>query len=119
MLRGWACLIAALLLPLTGCQQRPPVSQEASQSPAVRTFYVLRGDRQVLKIKDEPGPLISGALLPPGQKPAQHPFLTAFTLDPMEEDSLRQVLEKSKSFVDFVSNLKAAGYTVVPADEGF
>lgn len=78
------------------------------------TWDVFKNGRRVLKLKNEPGPLLSTALAPPGHKPPTHPFLSAEALDPLEEDNLRGLLDKSRGFDEFVANLKQNGYTLSP-----
>ncbi|MFH1725030.1 MAG: Nif11-like leader peptide family natural product precursor [Elusimicrobiota bacterium] len=72
-------------------------------------------DRQgtrVLWMKDEPGRLLSTALPPPGAKSPSHPFLTAQAFVPGEENRLRELLERSKDFDEYVVLLRENGYTV-------
>lgn len=82
----------------------------AKSGPTV--LSVFRGEREVLRIKDMPGRLSSRALPPPGAALVTHPFLTASALDIMEEGSLREILERARSFDEFVVLLKKAGYDV-------
>ncbi len=79
-------------------------------------WVVLKGERQVLWMNDEPGVLMSTAILPPGARPTRHPFLTAQSHDPFEENKLREILDRCHTFAEFVKALKKAGYTVVPRD---
>ena len=67
-------------------------------------------------MNDEPGVLMSTAILPPGVRPTRHPFLTAQSRDPFEENKLREILDRCHTFAEFVKALKKAGYTVVPRD---
>jgi hypothetical protein len=83
-------------------------------SPAPQIWSAYRGDREVLRFKDGSGPLRSTALLPFGVEPPTHPFLTASALTPEDEDGLRDILDASKSFPDFIERLKKAGYAVRP-----
>ena len=75
-----------------------------------RTVVVYRDDRKVLTAKDEPGPLMSTALPPPGFTPPTNPFLSAQAHDPFAEHELRQILDRSSSFDDFLANLSEAGF---------
>lgn len=84
------------------------------ENPAPGVWDVLKNGRPVLKLKNKPGPLLSTALTPAGRKPPTHPFLSAEALDPMEEDNLRRLLDRSRSFDEFVSSLKKNGYTLSP-----
>jgi hypothetical protein len=67
-------------------------------------------------MNDEPGTLMSTAMLPPGVEPVRHPFLTAQSRDPFEESKLAEILNGCGSFAVFVKALEIAGYTVVPGD---
>jgi hypothetical protein len=93
-------------------------SPAPERSPAYREYgwVVRKGERKVLWMNDEPGTLISTAMLPPGVAPVRHPFLTAQSWDPFEESKLREILYGCDSFAVFVKALKSAGYTVVPGD---
>ena len=101
-----------------------PNSCQASTLPAPKRgaayrndgWVVLKGERQVLWMNDEPGILMSTAILPPGVRPTRHPFLTAQSHDPFEENKLREILDRCHTFAEFVKALKKAGYTVVPRD---
>lgn len=112
-------LLAFLALGPLGCRQSAP--QEADSGTGVPAaaapdaWDVRKGGRLVLKLKNKPGPLLSTALLPAGRKPPAHPFLSAEALDPMEEDNLRRLLDKSRSFDEFFTHLKNSGYTLTPA----
>jgi hypothetical protein len=103
LLLGAALLFAACGKPAGG------------DSVKTDSWDVLKGDRKVLWMKAEPGPITSTGMLPPGAKPATHPFLTAQAKDPGEENALHDLLEQSKDFPDFVARLEKAGYTVQPA----
>lgn len=65
---GAACMAAGFLLACLGCSKRSTESGSSDAGASMsekRTFDVLdaRG-RKVLRIKDEPGPLLSTALPP-------------------------------------------------------
>lgn len=78
-----------------------------------RTCIVYAEDgHKVLTVTDEPGALLSTALPPPtpGWTPPAHPFVSAQAHDPMHEHRLRQLLDESSSFEDFLVRLEAAGY---------
>lgn len=89
--------------------ERDPIPPH-EQSGAVWDVY--KDGRKVLEIKNEPGPLTSTALLPEGATPPQHPFLTAASRDPNEEDRLRTLLDRSQNFEEFLRLLRYEGYTV-------
>jgi len=74
------------------------------------TLEVYRGDRKVLWLQNQPGSLISTALLPAGTEPTRHPFINARALDPFEENNLQKLLVQSKSFEEFLSFLRNDGY---------
>ena len=79
-----------------------------------RRLSVSKAGRIVLDVLDEPGPLTSTALAPPGFEPPQHPFVTASARDPEAEHELREILDASASTDDFIERLRAAGYEVAP-----
>lgn len=75
------------------------------------TYLVTKGNVQVLSMQDCPGYLISTAM-PSGAKPVEHPFLKAQALDPSEEDALKNILDRSNNFTEFISLLNQRGYNV-------
>jgi hypothetical protein len=81
-----------------------------------RTVTVYTDDHKVLTVKDEPGPLLSTALPPPGFVPPTNPFLSAQAHDPFQEHVLREILERSSGFDDFLHRLQDAGYRTVEGD---
>jgi hypothetical protein len=81
-----------------------------------RSFTVTKDGDRVLTFDDEPGPLMSSALPPPGFVPPTNPFLTAQTHNVFHEHDLRELLDASSGIEDFVARLEAAGYTV--AEDG-
>jgi hypothetical protein len=103
-------LIIAALLAASACSRPPEEAPVTQAGPPEWSVY--RAEREVLRYKEEPGPLTSRGILPPGAKPVMHPFLTASSLDPAEEDSLRRALESSKSPAEFKAALEKAGYAV-------
>ena len=122
-MRGWAgaCLSAGFLLALACCSRPAPEPAPAPNQPGTamsenKGLDVFNSQgRKVLWIKDEPGPLLSTALAPPGPRPPLHPFLTGHAFYAPEEGRLREILDGSKSFREFVENLRKAGYTLSPA----
>lgn len=82
------------------------------------TVYA-QGDKKVLEVSDQPGPLVSVSAPPPrpGQAPATHPFLSASAYDPFTEGALRTILLKSSSLDDFLKRLRDEGYRVVGPNE--
>lgn len=97
--------------PPTGTTMQP-----TSTSPSPRTtrqWRVFDGDLAILEIRDEPGPLLSTALPPPGAAPPTHPFLSATALDAAHESKLRQLLDASSNVDEFLRALTGAGYRVV------
>ena len=110
--RRLAALLCALLISWAPACRKSP---RQTRKPAAQDgWYVLKGGREVLWVKKEPGPLMSAAesLRRP---PVMHPFLTAKSFDLREESTIREKLEKSKSFDEFVALLKQGGYTLSPA----
>jgi hypothetical protein len=105
-------ILLAALAAVCACRRAP--KETAVTTPSQPLFSAYRGNVEVLRFKEGSGPLRSTALLPPGQEPPTHPFLTASALQPAEEGPLRDVLEASKSFPDFMERLKKAGYEVRP-----
>lgn len=99
--------IIVALLACAACS-RPP-AEEASVNDA---WTVYKGDREVLRYEEKPGPLTSTASPPKDAQRPMHPFLTASALDPVEEDALRRILESVKSPAEFRSALEKAGYSV-------
>ena len=106
----------AVFLALTmicGC------GRNSGQGKSVPTWSVYnKKGTEVLRVKDVPGPLISSAILPPNTPPVLNPFLSATALDPFEEDELRDILKKSRSFNEFIENLKKSGYSVIRRKAG-
>jgi len=101
-----------LLVAAAGCARKAP--EEIVASPG-QTFNIYKDDRKILTVKNEPGPLLSTAILPPGTPPPKHPFLSGSALYAPEEGNLREILEQSAGFDDFLKRLKARGYRVEPA----
>jgi hypothetical protein len=83
-----------------------------SKPERTRIYEVRRDDRLVLTVSNEPGPLLSTALPPPGREPVSHPFLSASAYAPDEEPRLHEILERAKNFPDFLARLGAAGYAL-------
>lgn len=131
----WRGLTGLCLVPVAGtllftlCMERPGSATEPDARPSAKSLEpkhgplyrkdgwdVLKGGRKVLWINDLPGTLTSAALLPAGATPARHPFLTGYSRDALEEDRLRGLLDRCRSFSGFVKALRKAGYTVVESD---
>lgn len=87
---------------------------DAKEPPAPRRYQVLKNGQLVLEVVDVPGPLVSTAILPPGMQPVQHPFLTATARAAFEESALREILDRSTTFDDFLRRLTEGGYVVRP-----
>ena len=66
--------------------------------------------RPVLIVKNEPGPIDSMGILPPDGMVKANPFLSAYSTDVFEENALWELLEKSKSFDEFMALLEENGY---------
>lgn len=102
----------AVLLAFTGACSRPAPEPEKKAMGQDAGFDVLKNGKKVEWIKNAPGAIISKGTLPPDVKPLTHPFLTSQSFDAFEEDNLRQIMEKARSFDDYVALLKKGGYTV-------
>jgi hypothetical protein len=102
VLLGWAAVL--------GSRAEPAFAQ--SDAAKIRVYEIFKGDRLVLTVSNEPGPLLSAALPPPGREPMSHPFLSASAHAPEEEPRLREILERAGDFADFIARLRAAGYTL-------
>lgn len=92
----------------------PPPTSTSDARPAVRSFRVYDGETAILDVTDQPGPILSTAMLPPGVTPATHPFLSGTALDAGHEDKLRTLLVAAHSFDEFVTSLEGAGYRLEP-----
>lgn len=114
----WGILLVAVVL-LTLSVVYLLRSRNAEKGAAVPsdapTYFVYKADRKVLVVQDRPGYLKSTAYLPGGRTPPRHPFVSARSLDPLEEDALREILLKSADFSEFVVLLTENGYKVEPA----
>ena len=86
--------------------------EEKGHAPPADVWKVYKGEETVLEVRNEPGYLVSTALLPPGHKPVKHPFLSARALNSFEEDKLRRILEQARTFEQFLGLLRANGYRV-------
>lgn len=99
-------ILLLVVIYIYGCQQK----QERQEQSDIPVWNVYKDDKKVLVVKNEPGPIVSTALLPEGQEPIKHPFLSATALDPLEEDNLHTLLEKAQNFDEFISLLRQNGY---------
>jgi hypothetical protein len=83
---------------------------------------VYRGNLAILEVKDVPGPLLSRMAPPPipGEQLTSHPFLSGVALVASEEGVLGDILERSRSFDEFLDLLRGEGLRVVenPDDPG-
>lgn len=79
----------------------------------VHSYNVYKGDLLVATIKPESGYLTSAASPPSsGQERQKHPFITASTFVPEEENNLHNLLERAKNFNEYVSLLNESGYRI-------
>jgi len=85
VLLGWAAVL--------GSRAEPAFAQ--SEAAKIRVYEIFKGDRLVLTVSNEPGPLLSAA-----------------AHAPEEEPRLREILERAGDFADFIARLRAAGYTL-------
>ena len=115
---AWVVLLG--LVP--GCGGRadhggaPPVADRPVTPPAPRAAHhwkVFDRDLAILEVSDEPGPVTSTALPPPGARPVLHPFLSAHALDASHEDQLRRLLDGAHDLDGFLRALGDAGFRVV------
>lgn len=102
--------ILCLLSVLSACSESP---SERHMPFEHKTWGVYKNSAKVLIVSDTPGPLISTANSPAKMVPPKHPFLSATALEPTEENALKEILDKSGSFEDFLSKLRERGYAVV------
>lgn len=120
---GYSILLSAVIvLTLAGCSkgESPPENKTSGGTAKGASMVEKKGfdvynqeGRKVLWVSDQPGALLSTALRPPGYKPPPHPFLSGRALWPNEESRLKDILDKSENFKDFVGNLRKNGYKVV------
>lgn len=84
-----------------------------------KTYTIYFEGQLVMRVTDQPGPLISKAAPPPrsGEKLRSHPFLsgTVYVLD--HEQPLRDILDRSQSLVGFFANLETYNYEVVEEEQ--
>src|SRR5260370_34602980 len=95
-LLGWAAVL--------GSRAEPAFAQ--SEAARIRVYEVFKGDRLVLTVSNEPGPLLSAALPPPGREPISHPLLRASAHAPAEEPRLRESLERAREVAAFIARLR-------------
>jgi hypothetical protein len=102
---------------------------------AVRQFAVYTEGRLALVISDGPGTLRSAAGAPPPAgdpgppgppgttdlPPGVHPFIDAEAYDPVSEGRLRELLDASAGFDDYLARLVDAGFDIASCrpDEGY
>jgi hypothetical protein len=99
---------------------------------AVRHFAVYTEGRLALVVRSEPGTLRSsagpaglpagdpGPPGPPGTTdlpPGVHPFIDAEAYDPVSEGRLRELLDASSGFDDYLAGLVDAGYDIASVHE--
>ena len=83
-----------------------------------RQVEVRRGERLVLTARDTPGTLRSTAAPPPpppvGEpwRPPSHPFIDAQAHDAASESRLRELLDESESFDDYLDRLRGDGFDI-------
>jgi hypothetical protein len=96
----------------SACNESKQVERQPAR-PQVRTVEVMLEGRLVLTARNQPGPLRSTALPPsPDWKPPQHPFLTAQAHDANSESRLKNILDQSKDFDDYLRRLSKDGFHV-------
>lgn len=96
----------------------PSASPVASSAPVPKKIRVKDHDFAFLDAEDTPGFLVDANAPPPppGSAPAKHPFLTATCHGGRPElcSKARDLLVVSKSWEEFVTRLRAAGFVVEP-----
>ncbi|MFO0748191.1 MAG: hypothetical protein U1F43_21405 [Myxococcota bacterium] len=80
-----------------------------------RAYLVVRDRNPLLRVEARPGQLRSMAAPPEGWVPPTHPFVDAASMDPVSESELRDILDASASFADFMARLVAAGCDLMSA----
>jgi hypothetical protein len=98
-----------------------------------RHFAVYTEGRLALEVRDEPGtlrssagpaPMPAGDPGPPGPPgttdlpPGVHPFIDAQAHDPVSEGRLRELLDASSSFDDYLARLVDAAFDITSIHEG-
>jgi hypothetical protein len=94
-------------------KKRQPLPKAAGKGasrpvPPRSSWEVRKAGRLVLVFTVEPGLLTSRG----AGGGAPHPFLTGSTLDPVEEDGLKKLLDGSQDASEFAASLLKAGYTL-------
>lgn len=117
MMGGRSAAVPLALLFLAGalgCPKKPaePTPKKGVAVAQPKTYEVSKRGRLVLTVTDAPGPILSTAILPAGEKPAVHPFLSASAHAPEEENALRALLDQAASTQGFLELLRKAGYQV-------
>jgi hypothetical protein len=107
-----AIFIAVALLALGVWAITRAMSDPDVPTPQVHRWRVYDGSLLILDVSDRPGPLTSTALTPPGYKPVMHPFLSASAHSARHEDRLATILKSSTDLQDFLTRLRAEGFTV-------
>lgn len=96
----------------TACHESKQVERQPAK-PRVRIVQVMFEGRLVLTVRNQPGALRSSALPPsPDWKPPQHPFLTAQAHDAESESRLKDILDQSRDFDDFLRRLSKEGFRI-------
>ncbi|MEK6958300.1 MAG: hypothetical protein AABW99_04970 [archaeon] len=123
-----ALVIFVLLFPYIFPEQKPMPKQEQGEAWKVyKEVYITskngptitdsRELRLVLGVKNKPGPIDSMGILPPDGTVKMHSFLSAYSYDVFEEDALLGLLEKAKSFDEFMVLLKENGYILEKVEQ--
>lgn len=107
-------LVLTILMLLGACTKQASTAQVLS----AHAWNVYDNETLILEVNDAPGPILSTASLPPGARPATHPFLSATAKSAVHEDALHRHLVAAKTLREFLESLIASGYRVVPLDAG-
>jgi hypothetical protein len=100
---------AILALALAACSAPAP-----KKAAMPHHWNVYDKDTLILDVSDQPGPIVSTAMLPPGEAPATNPYLSATSHDAFHENQLHGILQASHDLQSFLDGLRAAGFTVKP-----
>ncbi len=104
------------LQPIISFPQEAKDKAEGDLMAEPRMWKVYKGDKEVLTVHNQRGPITSMAHPPPSYKPVMHPFLSAGSSDPLEEGKIKKILDDAKSLEEFLFLLKRNGYRVEEVD---
>lgn len=76
-----------------------------------REYTAYKDGKAVLEFQDKPGFIASTGYFP-DEEPKKHPFISAVSLTPDEEDSIGKIITRAETFDGFISLLEDNGYEV-------